>query len=107
MFFGSSKDAEFKAAIKKIKTVFLRSINPIPKMTKGKKFIDKNVIMHLEVYDADNRRDIDAIEKSIQDALNGILYEDDSQIWAKNTVQYVDKENPRVEVKCYPEKRYK
>lgn len=74
---------------------------------KGKRFIDKNVIMQIEIYDSDNRRDIDAIEKSIQDAMNGILYDDDSQIWSKNTVQFLDKENPRVEVKCFLEKRYK
>lgn len=63
--------------------------------------------MQIEIYDSDNRRDIDAIEKSIQDAMNGILYDDDSQIWSKNTVQFLDKENPRVEVKCFLEKRYK
>lgn len=106
-FFSSKKDNQFKSKIGKLKTLFLGQINPIPKLTKGKKSIDKNVIMQIEVYDIDNRRDIDAIEKSIQDAMNQVLYDDDWQIWSKNTVQYVDKENPRVVIKCYQEKRYK
>ncbi len=44
------------------------------------------------------RRDIDNCAKSICDALNGIAYEDDSQIAELIIRRHVDRERPRTEV---------
>jgi len=103
---SSNKDIDFKLYMNQLCQIYQREIKPIPKMMKGKKFIDKNVIMWIEVYDENNRRDIDAVEKSVMDSMNGVLYEDDSQVWDKHTTQYIDKENPRIEVRCAQEKRF-
>ena len=67
---------------------------PIPKAAskKKKQFMVDNVIANT------HKPDIDNIEKSILDSLNGLAYDDDSQIISlKGEKRYSD--NPRVELK--------
>lgn len=46
------------------------------------------------------RFDWDNVAKAVQDALNGILWDDDSQVWSASVVKTeVDRSRPRVEVK--------
>ena len=97
----------FKDSIESLWSKYYRSIKPILKLMKGKKFIDKNVKMRIEIHEADNRRDIDATEKVIQDSLQGKFYENDSQIWDKHTKQFLKKEDPFVVVSVWESKRYK
>ncbi len=40
--------------------------------------------------------------KGFFDALNGIVYEDDGQIKDGRVIVEYDKENPRVELRCWP-----
>lgn len=44
------------------------------------------------------RRDADNVAKAIQDALNGVVWADDSQITALACTREVDAANPRVDV---------
>ena len=44
------------------------------------------------------RRDVDNCAKSICDALNGIVYLDDSQVVELTVRRYVDRERPRADV---------
>lgn len=105
-FRSSDKDVAFKQQVHLLKSCFGKKINPIPKYMKGKRLVDKNVTMQIYIYDVDNRRDIDATEKSILDAMNWILYESDKQVWEKITIQLIDKQNPRVEIVCEERVRY-
>jgi Holliday junction resolvase RusA-like endonuclease len=45
-----------------------------------------------------HRRDLDNQNKLVLDALNGIVYEDDSQIDALHLYRYFDAKNPRIEI---------
>ena len=47
----------------------------------------------------ERRRDLDNVAKTILDALNGVLYLDDSQITTLLVATHVDRERPRVEVR--------
>jgi crossover junction endodeoxyribonuclease RusA len=47
----------------------------------------------------ERRRDLDNIAKTILDALNGVLYLDDSQVTVLLVATHVDRERPRVEVR--------
>lgn len=44
------------------------------------------------------RRDLDNLEKTVGDALNGIIWDDDSQIDEVYKRRHLDRENPRVEI---------
>lgn len=44
------------------------------------------------------RSDLSNAVKLIEDACNGIIYEDDSQIWGEHLYRYPDDGNPRTEV---------
>lgn len=46
----------------------------------------------------ERRRDLDNVAKTILDALNGVLYLDDSQVVTLLVATHVDRERPRVEV---------
>ena len=43
------------------------------------------------------KRDIDNL-KMVIDAMTGVLWKDDSNIWELTIRKYVDKENPRIEI---------
>lgn len=47
-------------------------------------------------------RDADNIYKAIQDSMQGIVYNNDSQVLARTQKIMFDKNNPRVEVTIYP-----
>jgi Holliday junction resolvase RusA-like endonuclease len=46
----------------------------------------------------ERRRDLDNVAKTILDALNGVLYLDDSQVVTLLVATHIDRERPRVEV---------
>ena len=56
------------------------------------------VVFHMIWYRENMRGDLGNREKCIEDALQGVLYENDRQIKAKHTEWILDRENPRVEV---------
>lgn len=60
----------------------------------------KCVMRFFRKFNRSSRRfgDCDNLFKAVADALNGICYEDDSQIVVASVEKHVDKENPRVEV---------
>ena len=61
------------------------------------------VEVSLDVYFPDKRRrDLDNVLKAVMDALNGVAYQDDSQIVRLKVVRLVDRDNPRVEVTINP-----
>lgn len=101
---------EYKAFKDNVDALWLkhkRNIKPIPKLMKGKRFLDKNVKCNIIIYDSDNRRDVDATVKVILDSLNGKFYNDDSQIWELHIQQNLSKEDPCVIVNLWECKRYK
>lgn len=60
----------------------------------------KRFILSISVYMPDKRkRDLDNCLKSISDALNGLLYDDDSQLDEIYAARFLDKEKPRVDVR--------
>lgn len=46
----------------------------------------------------ERRRDIDNVGKAVSDALNGVAYDDDSQVHEVHLYRYLSREHPRVEV---------
>lgn len=60
------------------------------------------IILEVIIYHWDKRkRDIDNYNKILLDAMEGIVYEDDSQIIEMTTKKFYDKERPRVHVIAY------
>lgn len=60
----------------------------------------RRFILSVSVYMPDKRkRDLDNCLKSISDALNGLLYNDDSQLDEIYAARFLDKEEPRVDVR--------
>lgn len=51
--------------------------------------------LHLAVYRDARRLDLDNCLKTYGDALNGVLWLDDSQAWTLSAERHVDRENPR------------
>lgn len=65
----------------------------------GVREIDGPVALEVDLYWPDNRRrDLDNGAKTIADALNGIAYDDDSQIVRLVVRKFLDRKNPRAEV---------
>lgn len=51
------------------------------------------------------RRDIDNYKKALYDALSGIIWQDDSQIWDETTRKVISRHNPRIEIEvCLSQK---
>ena len=64
-----------------------------------RKQIEGPVRMKVAIYWPDRRRrDLTNAVKSIEDGLNGIAYEDDSQIAELVVTKAIDRDNPRAEV---------
>ncbi|KKM24535.1 hypothetical protein LCGC14_1604140 [marine sediment metagenome] len=57
-----------------------------------------DVVFHLVWYRGNMRGDLANREKCVEDAMQGVLYENDRQIKAKHTEWILDRANPRVEV---------
>lgn len=61
------------------------------------------VTMVMEFFNRDyRRRDLDNLSKSIQDAFNRVVYEDDYLVQASHAEKCVDKEEPRAVVFVLP-----
>jgi len=58
------------------------------------------VAMYVHVYRAQKRGDLDNFAKVLGDALNGVMYHDDSQVVELHMWRHDDKAQPRVEVEC-------
>ena len=56
------------------------------------------VVFHLIWYRENMRGDLANREKCVEDAMQGVLYENDRQIKAKHTEWILDRANPRIEV---------
>lgn len=57
-----------------------------------------DVAMYVHVYRAQRRGDLDNFAKVLGDALNGVMYHDDSQVVELHMWRHDDKAQPRVEV---------
>jgi Holliday junction resolvase RusA-like endonuclease len=73
-----------------IETIFFMKI---PKSTSKKKKAEmiSGEIKHIKLPDVDN------LYKAVSDAMNEVVYKDDSQIWNMHAIKQYD-ENPRIEV---------
>jgi len=61
--------------------------------------VDGDVIVNIILYFPDNRRrDWDNWHKLTMDALEGIVYHDDSQIQEAHVIKQIDKDKPRTEI---------
>lgn len=54
--------------------------------------------LHVDVYRDARRLDLDNALKTYGDALNGVLWLDDSQVWTLSAERHIDRENPRTVV---------
>lgn len=63
---------------------------------------DVEIQVHLFFKDK-RRRDWDNWHKLSQDALEGIVYEDDCQIQEATVRKFIDRENPRIEIEIIGE----
>ena len=68
------------------------------KQAKQLKPVDGNVILEIKFF-LKRDRDIDSGLKILLDFLQGRFYENDRQVQELDVVKFVDKENPRVEVR--------
>lgn len=90
---------------KKLSTAIRRECNhligKIPKAgtSERSKYLAENKYkLHVNVYRAANRGDIDNFIKSVMDAIqDAYIIGDDSQIYKLSGEKFIDKENPRVE----------
>jgi len=62
-----------------------------------KEVTEKPIKMMIEFYRSDQRRvDLDNLLRPILNALKGVVWKDDSQIFELTAIKDVDKENPRL-----------
>lgn len=67
-----------------------------------KPILEGRVGMEYRMYFADRiRRDLANYEKLIGDSLTGIVYKDDSQIDHLTFIRFIDKDNPRIELRVW------
>lgn len=68
----------------------------------GIKITDKEVFLDIKVFFGDRRkRDIQGHLKALIDALQGVVYVDDSQVVAIQAIKFYDKDMPRTTVEIY------
>jgi len=63
--------------------------------------IKGRVALNVSVFRPAKRGDLDNYLKALLDSLEGVLYENDSQITEIHAFRYDDKDNPRVELVAY------
>lgn len=63
--------------------------------------IKGRVALNISVYRPAKRGDLDNYLKCLLDSLEGVLYENDSQVTEIHAFRYDDKDNPRVHVLAY------
>jgi crossover junction endodeoxyribonuclease RusA len=68
----------------------------------GVKPLSGPVQVFIRVYRRRRAGDLDGFLKSLLDACNGVLFEDDSQVVAIHAVRLDDKVNPRAEIEVLP-----
>lgn len=56
------------------------------------------VIVNYQIHRAWDRGDLGGFEAAIDDALQGVVIGNDSQIMGRATAKHIDRENPRVEI---------
>lgn len=60
---------------------------------------DEDIEIYIDFYfPTAHRRDIDNYFKIVLDSLEGVVYEDDSQIQKMTVTKDIDRDNPRVEI---------
>lgn len=73
--------------------------NAVSTQTDGEYFeLDQRLSVTLNVYRPRKAGDIDATQKAVFDALNGVLWHDDKQIVEMHVYRHDDKHKPRVEL---------
>ena len=61
--------------------------------------LEDELVVVAELYFGDKRkRDVDNFNKLWMDALEGVVYQNDSQIRQLTVIKNYDKENPRIEI---------
>lgn len=60
--------------------------------------IEGPVLVEYDIYRAADRGDLGGFEAAIDDAMQGIVYKNDSQIVSRHSIKLIDRENPRVEI---------
>lgn len=65
---------------------------------KGELLEEEGIAVNILVYYKGKRPDIDAYEKILLDAMEGIVYTNDGLVTEKHTFRMLDEENPRVEL---------
>ena len=56
------------------------------------------IVVSYHVYRAADRGDLGGFEAAIDDALQGVVYENDAQIVCRSSAKHIDRVNPRVEI---------
>jgi len=75
---------------------WIRDCGPWLMLAKGEP-LEGAVIVVLDVYFRDRRRDADSAIKPVLDILQGTAYANDRQVRAITLVAHIDRDNPRVE----------
>ena len=86
MFIKSEKAIAYVKAVKD-------QVRPLPKLLEGP------LAAWIGIYYASRRPDLD--ESLILDALQGLIYKNDRQIHYKHVCRWLDRENPRAQVRIY------
>jgi crossover junction endodeoxyribonuclease RusA len=64
--------------------------------------LEREIEIDIELYFKDKRKkDIDNFGKILLDALTGIVWKDDSQIYRMTVEKFIDKDNPRIILEVY------
>lgn len=83
----------------KAKSLKMSYINQARKQYRNKQIHSGSVSLKIELHMGDLRkRDWDNYHKLSMDALNGIMWVDDSQITKVTVEKFYDKKNPRMEI---------
>lgn len=99
-YYTHHKVAEFQEEVIGAFLEAYGSILSFPAIPKVKR--KRNIILVLRFYRGDYREcDLSNLEKGIEDALEGYLWEDDWQIQRKTSEVLIDRENPRVEIEAW------